>query len=82
MAQHQIGGLSADEITARNRAVAGSVATTSSVYASPVNYGSLQAARTRLTAINGTYFTSARMDTMTGNDIFFALRTLDDANTI
>lgn len=82
MAQAQIGGFEPDSIVAKNRAVAGSVAVTTSVYATPANYGSIAAIRTRLTAINGAYFTSAKMDTMSANDLIFALRSLDDPLTM
>lgn len=50
--------------------------------ASPVNYASTGALRTRLTAINSGYFTAARMNNMTKNDMDYAVRLSDDASTI
>ena len=47
--------------------------------ATPANYASVSALRTRLAAINGAYFTSAMLDTMTKNDMIYALRVNDDA---
>jgi hypothetical protein len=46
------------------------------------NYASLTALRTRLAAISGTYYTTTRLDSMTINDMVFALRNHDDATTI
>lgn len=79
MAQHQIGGIEVDGITARNRNVKG--ANTSGVFSTPANYGSIAAIRTRLNTINSTYFTEANMDKMSINDLVYALRRLDDPNT-
>lgn len=44
-------------------------------YASP-NYNQLAAMRTRLAAINGTYYTTAVLNQMTHNDMVYALRVL------
>lgn len=46
------------------------------------NYITLAARRARLTAINGTYYTAARLDTLTDNDINYALRLADAPTTI
>lgn len=43
------------------------------------NYGSITALRTRLAAISGASFTAARLDTMTINDMIYALKINDDA---
>lgn len=48
----------------------------------PANYVSITAMRTRLAAISGTYYTTAMLDSMTVNDMVFALRNHDDATTI
>lgn len=53
--------------------------TTDTGLGAPVNYTSVSALRTRLAAINGAYFTSARLDQMTKNDMVYALRLADDA---
>jgi hypothetical protein len=45
----------------------------------PANFTSVSAARTRLAAIDGTYYTSARLDQMTLNDMVYAIRTADEA---
>lgn len=65
-------------ITAANRAVAANT----SNFATPANYGSVAAMRTRLAAANGTYYTSARLDSLTVNDMVWALRSIDDPATI
>lgn len=46
------------------------------------NYVSITAMRTRLAAANGAYYTTARLDTLTVNDMIFALRNIDDASSI
>lgn len=43
------------------------------------NYASISGLRTRLAAANGAYYTSARLDQMSENDMSYALRTIDDA---
>jgi hypothetical protein len=48
----------------------------------PVNYSSLTAIRARLTAIDAVTYSSANLDTMTINDMVFALRNEDDPKTI
>lgn len=45
----------------------------------PLNYVDITKLRARLIAINGTIYTTARLNTMTLNDMIYALRTLDDA---
>lgn len=47
--------------------------------ATPANYVSVSALKTRLTAISGTTFTAARLNTMTKNDMLYALRLNDDS---
>lgn len=51
----------------------------SSILAEQNNYDTLQDMRTRLTAINGTYYTAARLDTFTYNDLVYALRQASDS---
>lgn len=46
------------------------------------DYVSVTALRTRLAAIDGTYYTAARMNTMTYNDMVYAVRLNDSASTI
>lgn len=46
------------------------------------NFTTLTARRARLTAINGTYYTSAFLDKLTQNDINYALRLADNPTSI
>lgn len=46
------------------------------------NYSSIKSLKTRLQALNGTYYTNARINTMTKNDMVYALRSLGDATGI
>lgn len=46
------------------------------------NYVSVQSMRSRLAAANGAYYTTARLDSLTVNDMIFALRNIDDATSI
>lgn len=48
-------------------------------YSTPANYDSITAMRTRLAAINGSYYTTAFLDAMTTNDMIYAIRLNDDA---
>ncbi len=50
--------------------------------ATPLNYTSVSAMRTRLAAISGTTYSSANLDIMTTNDMVYALRVNDDSGTI
>lgn len=43
------------------------------------NYDSVGALKTRLAAINGAYWTTARLNLYTKNDLQYALRQVDDA---
>lgn len=52
---------------------------TGSSLATSGNYDSVGTMRTRLAAINGTYYTTARLNSMTENDMVYALRLADDA---
>lgn len=47
-----------------------------------VNDDSIATMKTRLAAINGAYFTAARLNTMTANDMLYALRQADFPTTI
>jgi hypothetical protein len=46
------------------------------------DYGSIFALDTKLAALNGTYYTQTRLDSMTSNDKVFALRNMQDATSI
>lgn len=46
------------------------------------NYGSISALRGALNTANAGYYTVARLDQMTVNDMVFALRNMQDAKTI
>lgn len=82
MAQHQIGDVEAEGIVSRARAVAGSVATTGSMFAAPTNYDTVSAMDARLIAINAGWYTQTRLDAMTANDKVYAIRLNDDLNTV
>jgi hypothetical protein len=51
----------------------------SSNLGTPSNYGSIGALKTRLTAINGAYWTTARLNLYTKADLQYALRLADDS---
>jgi hypothetical protein len=55
---------------------------TGSGLTTPVNYSSVSAMRTRLAAANAGYYTTAKLNEMTVNDMIFALRSIDDKTTI
>ena len=46
------------------------------------NMDNISAMRTRLAAIDGTFYTAARMNTMTYNDMVYAVRVADNPTTI
>lgn len=56
--------------------------TSGTLISTPANYASVGAMRTRLAAINGAYFTAARLDQMSENDMIYALRLADDAASV
>ena len=51
-------------------------------FATPANYVSVGALRARLAAANATYYTTAKLDHLTVNDMVFAVRSIDDKTTI
>jgi len=48
----------------------------------PVNYSSISALDAALQALNGAYYTTARLDATCVNDKVFALRSIQDKTTI
>lgn len=46
------------------------------------DYASVTALRARLAAIDGTFYTAARLNTMTYNDLVYAVRLNDSASTV
>lgn len=52
---------------------------TTQAIATPANYASVSSMRTRLNAIGAPYNSAAYLDTMTVNDMVYALRLSDDA---
>ena len=48
----------------------------------PLNMDSISALRTRLAAIDATFYSSARLDAMTLNDMQYAVRTADELASI
>ena len=67
-----------DGIASSSRAVGAS----GSNFATPLNYTSISALRSALSTANGTYYTAARLDSMTVNDMVWALRSIQDPATI
>ena len=53
-------------------------ATATTGLGTPANYASVDALRTRLAAADAGYYTAARLNQMTKNDLIYALRTIDD----
>jgi hypothetical protein len=82
MADHQIQGQSILNVVDRRRAVAGSVGNQAANTATPANYASIAAKRARLNAISATSYTAARLNSMTENDLDYALRLNDDPTSI
>lgn len=80
MANIQVGGIDLN-FTNSLRAVADQGGSGSQL-GNASNYVSITAMRTRLAAANGTYYTAARMDQLTANDMIYALRSIDDKTTI
>lgn len=56
--------------------------TNAALVATPANYASINAMKTRLAAISGASYSAARLNTMTVNDLIYALRLNDDSGTI
>lgn len=54
-------------------------ATAGSIVTTPANFMGIAAMRTRLAAINGTYYTAARLNDMSENDMIYAIRLNDEA---
>lgn len=77
MADSQIGSVDLS-LTFRNETQGSNAA----LVATPANYASVSAMKARLTAINATSFTAARLANMTVNDLIYALRLNDDPATI
>lgn len=75
MAQNDLGNI-VGTIDKRQTTRAGS---SSSSLSTPANYADTGAMKTRLAAINGAYYTAARLNQMTKNDMVLALRRADDA---
>lgn len=54
-------------------------ATTNTGVTTPANFADTAALRARLTAVNAGYYTAARLDNMTKNDMVYAVRLADEA---
>jgi hypothetical protein len=80
VANHQVMGLKENNhVDKRRTASAGNSAGSP---ATPANYASVGAMRTRLTAISATSYSASRLDAMTINDMEYALRLNDDPTGI
>jgi len=80
MANHMLG--SSPEIIWADKRRTQSTGNGATSQATPQNYDSVTNLRTRLAAINGAYFTPAMLDTMTVNDMAYAMRLNDDAASV
>lgn len=80
MADQMVGYPNYDFVNSR-KAVAG-MGGTSSDLATVGNYASVFALRSRLAAANAAYYTTARLDSLTVNDMIFAVRNMDDPTSI
>jgi len=78
MANTQIGSVQELTVPDKRRTAVSTFASTTPI-GTPANYGSISALRTRLAAINGAYYTAAMLDTMTVNDMQYAVKLNDDA---
>lgn len=69
-------------ITDKRRSTAANAVSGTTVLGTPLNYVDITKLRARLTALNAGRYTSAYLDTLTLNDMMYALRTLDDPTGI
>lgn len=69
-------------ITDKRKTTSANAVSGTTVLATPLNYNDITKLRARLAAINAGRYTSAFLDTMTMNDMVYALRTLDDPTGI
>lgn len=53
-----------------------------SLISSSANYGSINALKSRLSTLNASYYTVAKLDQMSVNDMVWALRSMEDKGTI
>lgn len=67
-------GMADKRFTSKGAVEAGNAAN----IATPANYQSVSSMRTRLAAINAGYYTAARLNQMSRNDMIFAIRQNDD----
>lgn len=77
MANAQTTGVNTD-FAYRNRVQGGN----GNLLATPANYASVSALRSRLQAISSTTYTNQVLNTMTVNDMVYAVRLNDDPGTI
>ncbi len=81
MADHQIGAVASD-LAIVDRRKTTSAGDQTQHFGTVANYSSISAMRTRLAAISGTAYSAARLNSMTPNDMIYALRLNDDATSI
>ena len=82
MAETMVSGFIDPGFVNRKRAKAGSSIGDGTDLTTPVNYTSISALDARLDAIDDTYYTPARLQSMTVNDKVYAVRINDDPDTI
>lgn len=69
-------------ITDKRKTTAANAVSGTTVLATPLNYFDVTKLRARLSTINAGRYTSTFLNTMTLNDMWYALRTLDDPTGI
>jgi len=77
-----VNSLKTQDFVDRRRSTAATAIAPLASAATPLNYADVTKMRARLTAINAGRYTSAYLDTLTLNDMQYALRTLDDPTGI
>ena len=66
-------------VTDKRKSTAAGAVSGTTFLTTPLNYFDITKLRARLATINAGRYTSAYLDTLTLNDMIYALRTLDDA---
>lgn len=79
MANIQLGGI---DLSWANKNTHSNAGNTAAAVATPANYASVTALRSRLATINAGYYTAAKLNQMTLNDMVYAVRLNDDSTTI
>ncbi len=79
MAQHQLRSCIRINFVAKTRAVAASAAVSTDSLVTPGNWTDMTALDARLTTLDGTLYSAAKLNELTLNDKIYALRVADAA---